>query len=85
LVYLIHFDHKLAHAQHYLGYASKSVEKRLKKHQDGTGARLMQVIGEQGIGWELAKVWPDGDRTFERRLKNRHGANKFCPICKQQH
>ena len=85
MVYLIHFDKPYKHAKHYLGYASKSVERRLKKHEDGTGARLMQVIGEAGITWQLVRVWPDGDRQLERKLKNWHGSNKLCPVCKQHH
>jgi hypothetical protein len=27
----------------------------------------------------------DGDRTFERRIKARHGASSYCPICKPAH
>jgi hypothetical protein len=32
----------------------------------------------------LAASWP-GDRSFERKLKNRRHARKFCPICKAAH
>jgi hypothetical protein len=42
----------------------------------------MTVIGAAGITWRVARVWWGADRAFERRLKNRHGAGRFCPICR---
>jgi predicted GIY-YIG superfamily endonuclease len=80
-VYLLHFEEKLAHSQHYIGYA-KDVAKRTKAHANGTsGARLMEVIHDKGIGFVVARVWPEGDRTLERKLKNRKNGPKLCPSC----
>src|SRR4029453_11119618 len=31
---------------------------RLTAHTAGRGARLMEVVSEAGIGWQLARVWP---------------------------
>ena len=81
-VYLIHFDQPLSHAQHYLGYA-RSVSARLAEHRAGDGARIMQVVREQGITWRLARTWPQGDRTLERRLKRWHKSRQLCPICRE--
>ena len=53
---------------------------RLAAHAAGRGARLMEVVGEAGIGWQLARVWP-GTRTRERSLKGSGGAARRCPIC----
>ena len=78
-VYLIHFDAKLCHAQHYLGSAD-NVEARLECHRKGNGARLMEVITEHGIPWRLARTWP-GDRKLERELKRQKGSPRLCPIC----
>jgi predicted GIY-YIG superfamily endonuclease len=83
-VYLLHFDQKFKHAQHYIGYTSGPVKKRIEEHRSGNGARLIQVITQQGIGFSVAKTWHGKSRRFERQLKNRHGANKFCPICRRQ-
>lgn len=78
-VYLLHFDRPLQHAQHYLGFASR-LEARLEHHRNGTGARLMAVVRDAGIGFVLARTWA-GDRTLERQLKNRHMHRRLCPIC----
>jgi hypothetical protein len=40
----------------------------------------MEVVGEAGIGWQLARVWP-GTRSRERSLKASGGAARRCPIC----
>lgn len=83
-VYLLHFDQPYKHARHYIGWAKdgRNLKLRLRHHENGNGAHLLKVCLDHEITWKLAKVWDDGDRSFERRLKNRHGANRFCPICK---
>jgi predicted GIY-YIG superfamily endonuclease len=79
-VYLLHFMEPYKHARHYLGYAGV-VATRLKQHENGTGARLTQVVIEHGGSWVLARVWNDGDRALERQLKGRHSGVRLCPIC----
>jgi hypothetical protein len=41
----------------------------------------MQVVGEQQIGWQLARIWT-GTRTRERSLKRSGGAARRCPVCR---
>jgi hypothetical protein len=53
---------------------------RLVDHAAGRGARLLQVVGELGIGWQLARIWI-GTRTRERSLKQ-PGAARRCPVCR---
>jgi predicted GIY-YIG superfamily endonuclease len=79
-VYLICFERSLKHAHHYVGYA-RDLEARLAHHRAGTGANLMRVIGEAGIGWSVARVWEGEGRTFERKLKNTHRVRLYCPVC----
>lgn len=80
-IYLLHFERPLAHARHYLGSAD-DLSARLGEHAAGRGARLLAVLHEQGIGWQLARTW-QGDRHQERRLKHRHGKGpELCPICR---
>jgi hypothetical protein len=86
LVYLLHFDQAIGDtsnprgfAAHYTGW-TLDLPRRLTEHAAGRGARLMEVVGEAGIGWQLARVWP-GTRTRERSLKGSGGAARRCPIC----
>lgn len=84
-VYLIHFQEPFRHARHYLG-SSSHLDERLQLHKSGNGARLMEVIGDAGIAWELARLWECGSweesRALERRLKHRHESPRLCPICR---
>ncbi|HXF62870.1 MAG TPA: hypothetical protein VNK95_14695 [Caldilineaceae bacterium] len=83
-VYLIHLEPAYKHARHYLGYAD-DVHSRLALHRMGQGSRLCQVAVEAGCKLILARVWEDGDRSLERRLKNRKAAPRLCPICNHKH
>jgi predicted GIY-YIG superfamily endonuclease len=71
------------HARHYLG-SSSHLDERLHLHKNGNGARLMEVIGDAGIGWKLALLWECDSKeeslALERRLTHWHGSNQFCPI-----
>jgi hypothetical protein len=78
--YLIHFDRPYKHATHLLEW-SQNLERRLAHHANGTGANLMRVIGEAGIGWELARVWEGGTRQTELKLKRQGGKSRMCPLC----
>jgi predicted GIY-YIG superfamily endonuclease len=79
MVYLIHFNTPYKHARHYLGYAS-NLDARLTAHINGNGARLMEVIADAGIHWQLVRTW-DGDRAAERKLKDQHNSPRLCPVC----
>jgi predicted GIY-YIG superfamily endonuclease len=79
-VYLIHFETRLHHAGHYLGYCD-DLGRRLAQHRGGNGARLMEVISSAGIAWKVVRTWA-GDRAFERRLKKRKNTpRRLCPVC----
>jgi predicted GIY-YIG superfamily endonuclease len=78
-VYLLHFDQPYKHARHYLGWTA-DLDARLARHEAGTGARLLEVAHDAGIGWTLARTW-EGGRARERQLKNQGGATRRCPLC----
>jgi hypothetical protein len=84
-VYLLHLDRPIGDAGNPRGFASHytgwtlDLPARLVEHAAGRGARLMEVAGELGIGWQLARVW-SGPRALERSLKQR-GAARRCPVC----
>lgn len=79
-VYLLHFERSYYHARHYLGFTSQGLEERIREHQSGRGARLLAVIVNAGISFELARTWRGG-RRLERRIKNLGGATDVCPMC----
>jgi hypothetical protein len=79
VVYLLHFDRPYGHAGHYTGWAA-NLDARLTEHAAGRGARLLTVVKNAGIGWQLARTWP-GTRTTERALKRQGGASRRCPLC----
>jgi len=39
-VYLIHLESKIAHAQHYIGWAKFYIQ-RVRHHRNGTGAKFL--------------------------------------------
>jgi hypothetical protein len=86
IIYLIHFDQPIGDLRNPRGFASHytgwtlDLPARLIDHAAGRGARLMQVVGERGIGWQLARIWT-GTRTRERSLKRSGGAARRCPAC----
>ena len=61
-------------------HSADDLDARLAKHAAGQGARLMAVVKEAGIEWELARTWPGG-RARERQLKRQGGAARMCPLC----
>jgi hypothetical protein len=86
VIYLLHFDQPIGDlanprgfASHYTGW-TLDLPTRLVDHAAGRGARLMQVIGKQQIGWQLARIWT-GTRARERSLKRSGGAARRCPVC----
>ncbi len=79
-VYLIHFNTKLEHAQHYIGY-SNDIFTRYMQHGTRQGANILYVARQRGITWRLVRTWPRATRTIERKLKNRHNHKHLCPIC----
>lgn len=83
MLYLLHLERPYHHARHYLGYTRgrSSLSARLKAHQRGQGARLMEVVRAAGIGFALARTMP-GDRRRERYLKRMKFAPRLCPICR---
>lgn len=82
-VYLLHFDTPYKHARHYLGYSS-NVERRLAEHQGGHGVPLTRAAVQAQISLQLARLWEDGDRTLEKRLRNRKKNPRLCPICQRK-
>jgi predicted GIY-YIG superfamily endonuclease len=78
-IYLLHFSAAYHHARHYIGFTD-DLEARLADHRSGQGARLMAVIKDAGLTFEIVRTW-SGDRAFERKLKRRKNTPTLCPEC----
>lgn len=85
-LYVIHFDHKRHHAQHYMG-ASNNLFQRLKDHATGRAAKLTKALWEDSEEWELAAIYkPKPTVTtpifdLETKAKRAHATITFCPLC----
>jgi len=69
--------------QHYTGFAEggpRELARRLAEHGTTHGAHVLLVARQAGLTWELARVWP-GTRAYERSLKRRGSARRYCPLC----
>src|SRR5262245_11224638 len=80
-VYLFHFTPRYKHAGHYTGYAD-DLPTRITEQLAGRGAHLVRIALQNGCTLHLAKIWQGKDRKFERKLKNRGSAARYCPICR---
>ena len=80
MVYLLHFDEPLCHAKHYIGYTD-DLDKRMETHRAGRGSKLVRAVMENDSDFVVARTWENGDRTFERHLKDQKNGPRFCPIC----
>jgi hypothetical protein len=79
VIYLLQFDRPYRHARHYSGWTTNLPE-RLADHAAGRGARRLEVVAADGIGWRLARTWI-GVRHCERAIKNQGGLSRSCPAC----
>lgn len=87
--YILHFDEKLHHAQHYCGVTGNP-RQRMKAHADGRGARLTEVLRDLKIGWKIGAIahfevtGAVGEPTaweVERSLKGNKKTRLFCSLC----
>lgn len=91
VVYLIHFDQPYRHARHYLGWVANpaGLRRRLANHRRARLAtwrrhrqsKLMAAVGTAGIGWSLARTWPDKTVAEERRMHRLRANPRLCPLC----
>lgn len=57
MVYLIHFEKKLHHTQHYIGFVEGDLGQRIALHKMSRGAKLLAAINELGIEWHVVRTW----------------------------
>lgn len=81
-VYIIHFDKKYKHCQHYIGFTTIGVKNRIAKHKAGNGAALLRALNTHGVSYNVSVIFPNVPQEFEFKLKSWKNSKKICPICK---
>ena len=83
-LYLLHFDSPFHHAKHYLGFVERheDVDKRIERHLNGHGSKLVAAVVRAGHHVRLARTWEEGSRDDERALKKQKNTPRYCPICR---
>lgn len=82
-IYVLHFDTKLSHAQHYVGCTRNPLQ-RLSAHANGAGSSLTKALIAEGIEWSLGSLMTCTQRRLrelERRLKDQANTPRYCGIC----
>jgi len=79
-VYLLHFAHPYYHARHYAGFTT-DLPRRIGRHRNGHGARLMVAVVRAEIGFIVVRTWDGVTRAFERRIHRCRHLTEMCPIC----
>lgn len=82
LIYMLHFEPKLKHAQHYVGITKRHrLERRLEEHARGSGSAIVRAAVNAGCRLFLVKTFAaegfEDERAFKRKTNNR----ATCPIC----
>lgn len=87
-LFLLHFDERYAHAQHYLGYAvgtgrGHEYAKAICKGTAIGPHELVMAAQWSGIPIQLAEVWVGAGRALQRRMRSNGSLSRFCPICRE--
>lgn len=67
-------------AAHYIGSTAGDVLERVSQHLAGRGSPLVRAAIAAGCEVELVATLPGG-RDDERRIKETHHRERWCPVC----
>jgi hypothetical protein len=87
VLYLLHIDPPYRHARHYLGFTARAtLAARLTEHAlcGSKASPLLKAAMRAGCIVSIARIWQDGTRTHERRLKQQGGLSRHCPVCRAE-
>lgn len=79
MIYVIHFDTKFHHAQHYVGFSDDPAARQID-HRRGRGAKLLLVVKKAGISFRVVRII-EGDMNMERKIKRQNNSRRLCPVC----
>src|SRR5262249_40381560 len=82
MIYVLCFSPAYQHARHYVGFTD-NVDRRIARHLAGRGSPLVRAAVQAGCTVSLTLV-VEGDRTDERRIKNRANGCEICPVCRAE-
>ena len=91
VIYVIHLDGAMVmddhrSARHYIGFVNDEIANalpdRMRQHRLGRGSRFLAAANQRGIVWHLVAVYR-GTRVDERKLKDAHHSERYCPICRR--
>jgi len=85
-IYILHFDRPYwKTAQHYVGYTSRPLEKRMVEHRSGKGAKICRYAMEHGIGFQVVHTEEFPTRSEARKrelqLKRERNLRRHCGLC----
>src|SRR5882762_4293587 len=81
-VYLLHITPSYQHAGHHIGFCEEEdPSRRFERHLSGRGSPLIKAAIAAGCKVHVAHHFPGANRSFERKLKNRGSARRWCPSC----
>jgi hypothetical protein len=84
-VYVLHITPAFGHAKHYVGFCEEAdPSRRLNRHLAGRGSPLIKAAVAAGCRIDLVHTIPQADRNYERSLKKRGGASRWCPACRSE-
>jgi len=83
-LYVLHFDTKLHHAQHYIGATTMPLS-RLITHAHGRGAAIVKAQMRAGATWRLGGLFGcRGDMySAEKKMKATKNGRLHCSLCEQ--
>lgn len=87
VVYLLHYEQPMHHAQHYLGWTN-DLPTRLRMHASGTDAARAKCVittefTRRNIEFAVACTWT-GTLALEKQLKRQKNSRRLCPLCRLQ-
>ncbi|MCK5021210.1 MAG: hypothetical protein KAS32_29640 [Candidatus Peribacteraceae bacterium] len=74
--YLIHFDGKVHHAQHFIGWRENPDAAYIDHN-----AKILVSCRKRGIDYRIVREWPLAPEEFADRLKERKNGRVLCPVC----
>lgn len=62
-------------------FQAAGLASRLADHRAGRGARLLEVVTDAGIIFELTRIWIGTREGHEKALKDLNNRVVLCPVC----
>ncbi len=81
--YLIHFENKLHHAVHYLGWSS-CLKQRLVAHFAGNSAKLIHAVSLKGIRFSVVRLWIGGESRAGAQIESAEERAALVPYLSTQ-